>query len=192
MRRSTRIGASILLSLGLLAGCAGLRVQTDYDENFDFSGRTSYAWLEPPVVEAPLGGAEAPDPFARNSLLDQRVRHAVDRALAAKGYRTSEEDPAFRLQYHVVLRDRTKIRPAAGAGGYYGRRYGGYYGGLGGSTSYDYQEGTLLIDFIDARTGRIAWRGWSVGANRDGYFSAEKVDESVDKILSEFPPSRAQ
>lgn len=191
MRRSTPILASLVLPLGLLIGCTGLRVQTDYDEAFDFSGRGSYAWLEPPVVETPLGGAEAPDPFARNSLLDQRVRHAVDRALEAKGYRRSDEDPAFRLQYYVVLRDRTKIRPTAGWGGYYGRSYGGYYG-VGGVTSYDYQEGTLLIDIIDARTGRLAWRGWSVGANRDGYFSGEKIDESVDKILSEFPPGRAQ
>ena len=48
-----RVVAASLLSIGLV-GCVGLQVQTDYDESYDFSGRTSYAWLEPPVVEAPV------------------------------------------------------------------------------------------------------------------------------------------
>lgn len=173
-----------------LAACAGVRVRTDYDESIDFSRLRSYGWLEPPVVEAPASETDAPDPFERNSLLDQRVRQAVDRELAARGFAVAEEDPAFRLQYHVVLRDRTRIRPSPGA--YYGGRYG-YYGGVfAGSTSYDYQEGTLIIDFIDARTGRIAWRGWAVGTNREGYYAPERIDESVRKILAEFPPGRAQ
>ena len=45
---------------------------------------------------------------------------------------------------------------------------------------------------IDARSGRLAWRGWAVGANREGYYSAERVAESVQKILAEFPPGRAK
>jgi hypothetical protein len=178
-----------VVSLLVVAGCTGLHVRTDFDENLDFQGRTAYAWLEPPVLEAPLPEGEAPDPFARNSLLDGRVRAAVDRTLGAEGFRISEEDPAFQLQYYVVLRDKTKIRTSPSA--YYGSRRGGY-GGLGGATSYDYQEGTLIIDFIDARTGRLAWRGWGVGTNREGYYDAARIEESVQKILAEFPPGRAQ
>ncbi len=186
-RRALRIAGFLIVLLQL--GCSGLQVRTDFDENIDFEGRTSYGWLEPPVVEVSLEPGEAPDPFARNSLLDGRVRGAVDRVLAARGFRISDEDPAFRLQYYVVLRDKTKIRPSPS--GYYGRRHGGF-GGFGGSISYDYQEGTLIIDFIDARSGRLAWRGWAVGTNREGYYNAERVAASVEKILAEFPPGRAQ
>jgi len=173
-----------------MLGCAGLQVRTDYDETVDFRGRTSYAWLEPPLIETPVAEGEVPDPFARNSLLDGRVRAAVERTLEARGFRKSEEDPAFRLQYFVTLQDKTKIRPSTG-GGYYGGRYGGFVG-VGGSSSYDYQEGTLIIDFVDARTGRIAWRGWAVGSNREGYYSAERIERSVTKILAQFPPNQAK
>ena len=183
-----RLGLALTVALAL--GCQSLQVQVDFDESVDFVGRTTYAWLEPPVVEVPASEGEAPDPFERNSLLDGRVRAAVERGLEAKGFSPSEEDPSFRLQYYVVLRERTKIRPSGGV--YYGGLYGPYYGSLGGSTSYDYQEGTLILDFIDADTGRIAWRGWAVGTNRQGYYDQARVDEAIGKILARFPPGHAQ
>ena len=94
----------------------------------------------------------------------------------------------FELQYHVLLKDRTKIRSYSS--GYYGYRHYpyGYGGTLGGVSSYDYKEGTLIIDVIDARTRRLAWRGWAVGATRKGYYTEEKVSEAVAAILKHFPP----
>ena len=56
---------------------------------------------------------------------------------------------------------------------------------------YDYQQGTLIIDVVDPETQRIAWRGWAVGPNRDGYYDEERVLSAVQAILGKFPPEVA-
>jgi hypothetical protein len=182
--------ATAALALAV-AGCSSLKVKTDYDPNVDFARYNTYAWLKPPVKD---GASESPveelvDPFARNSLLDKRVRSAVEKELAARGYqKASDGSGHFRVAYHVILKDKTRVRTNPGVyyGGYYDR---GHYGAsYGGASSYDYQEGTLLIDVIDARSDSIAWRGWAIGTNKEGYYSEKQVAKAAHKILEKFPP----
>jgi hypothetical protein len=190
-----RPAAALGACLFLVCGCAHLRVETDYDTDLDFSQFRSFTWLEPPVTiepsESPVD--ELVNPFEKNSLLDKRVRQAVERELLARGYRRAPDGRSeFELQYHVILKDRTKIRSySSGYYGYRGYPYG-YGGSLGGVSSYDYKEGTLIIDIIDTRTRRLAWRGWAVGAMRRGYYTDEKVSEAVKAVLKHFPPERPE
>ena len=175
-----------VLALSLAMGCANITVHTDYDETVDFARYRTYQWLEPPLREASAEEQKPDDPFEQNTLLDQRVRRAVDRELASRGYReVAEGPPAFRVTYHVVLKDKSRLRSYGGGIGGYHR--GWHYGGLGGS-SYDYQQGTLILDLIDPATDRLAWRGWAVGTNRQGYYTEERVARSVEEILNRFPP----
>jgi len=189
---SVRRACAVALAAALAAlGCSHLKVETDYDSAFDFEQLRTFAWLDPPITSAPEASPvdDLVDPFARNSLLDKRVRRAVERELLTRGYRRIDDaTPDFALQYHVILKDRTKIRSyPSGYYGYYPYPYG-YGGYVGGISSYDYQEGTLILDVIDARTQQIAWRGWAVGANRKGYYTDAKIDEAVKRLIERFPP----
>ena len=128
-RRATFALPAVAAVLGLtVAGCSTLRVKTDYDPSVDFTRFNTYEWLKPPLKD---GASEKPvdeltDPFARNSLLDKRVRNAVERELAARGFqKTSDGSGSFRVAYHVILKDKTRVRSTPGA--YYGGYYGGYY-----------------------------------------------------------------
>lgn len=193
----TRQSLACVGCLLLVAGCSTLRVKSDYDREFDFSRLHTFAWLDPPVRSEPESGpmSELIDPFARNSILDKRVRQAVERELLARGYRKGGDGRAeFRLQYFVIIKDRTKIRSYPRATyGYYGGPYGyGYGAGWGGVSSYNYKEGTLILDVIDSRTNMLAWRGWAVGVNRDGYYTDAKVGEAVKLVLDQFPPRRSR
>jgi hypothetical protein len=52
---------------------------------------------------------------------------------------------------------------------------------------YEYMEGTLILDLVDAHTKELIWRGkatWtsSIGPTR------EDIDRIVEKLLEEFPP----
>ena len=77
-----RIG-SVVLGLALVSGlgglaCSGLKVATDFDPNADFTKIRSYAWLdERSGVEGDLDDV--------SSLLDQRIRRAIEAVLLGKG-----------------------------------------------------------------------------------------------------------
>jgi hypothetical protein len=61
----------------------------------------------------------------------------------------------------------------------------------GGCGPRVYEAGTLLLDFVDARTSRVAWRGWAEGsldAAIDDQARLERmIDEAVVKILARWP-----
>jgi hypothetical protein len=58
---------------------------------------------------------------------------------------------------------------------------------------YNYEEGTLIIDFIDVATTQLVWRGaGKVALSNSGSSGAddELVKKVVGKILSKYPPKR--
>jgi hypothetical protein len=187
MRPLSDVGLVIgLLSL-LCLGCTHIRVYTDHDAAADFAKMQRFAWLDPPLRETPRReGAPAVDPFVHNTLLDPRVREAVETALVAKGYIAAGETvPDFLIRYEVVSRDVVRDSPIYVGGGYGRRHYGG---GVVYSNTRTYQEGTLILDVIDPATEHIAWRGWAVSRTRDGHIDAAQVGRTVEAIVKKFPP----
>lgn len=178
----TRTTVVLLLALAV-AGCSPIAVTSDRDPNADFGRLHSYVWR--PGPQQGTG-----DPRFDSALIDKRVRAAVDRVLASKGYRMAAPDAAadFLVGYHAVVRRRTSARTI---NRWYGYRAGGIYGGPGMQTiEYQYDEGTLLIDVIDPATTQLLWRGTGTRAV-DAAASAEKreqrINEAVERILAEFP-----
>lgn len=173
--------APILFGLLLLtlSGCTQIRVRSDFDPQTDFSKLQTYGWL--PDLQATT------DPRLDSKLLDRRVREAVDRQLAAKGYRKVDDDTAsFRVAYHVYLQrqSQTVHEPV----GPYTYRW---WGGMGPTYTYQYDEGTLLVDVIDPQTNVLTWRG-SATAIVDPRASVqergERIDRAVASLLEKFPP----
>ena len=70
-----------------------------------FQELASFAWIDPPLRETE-GAAEGGDPFLRNTLLDKRVRDAVEAEFVARGFRRAGdgEQPDFQVRYQVVSR----------------------------------------------------------------------------------------
>ena len=183
--RVRAVGASLLV--GLLAACVGmLEVTSDYDSNFDYTKLGTYQWLP--------GKATIPGRDERYSdLLDSRLRGAIDRELAGKGYRMATAKPDFLVTYHVALEDKIDVRVINSYYGGYG--YRGYYGTAGWSTpraeTYQYRLGTLIVDVIDAASSRLVWRGTVEGeadVYKDPKKREERLNEAVHKVLAKFPP----
>lgn len=180
-----------------LCACAGLEVRTDYDAQADFARYQRYAWLEPPLRES-TASAEQPanEALAENSLLDKRVRAAVDVGLGARGLEAVEPERADVLVRYRVTMDEylQQTGTIVGTGASYWRSpygvspafYDAYW------TTRRIRDGTLIIDLIDAHSQQIVWRGWTVGRNPDGYFSEAQVRESVARLLALFPPGRTE
>jgi hypothetical protein len=180
-----RRALTLLLLPALLSACFGSRVRRDYDTSVDFQRLKTYAW-QSPTQETP--GAD----LANNSLLDARVRAAVDAVLAEKGYAPAPDDRAdFRVAYHYAVEKEAASRGVrTGVGLGLGSRgtFGSVGVGSGGGT--DRLE-TLTLDVLDPVSGKLMWRGLtekSLDLTADPDESSADILATVREILSKFPP----
>ena len=171
------------LLVAFFLGCASTRVTDDYDVNADFSSYATFAWL--PQPQEMTGDARI-----NNPLIAERVRSAIDRTLTAKGYRpASETPPDFFVGYFLSLEQKLDVYTIDryyGAGPY--RRWSG----AGFETHVNqYEEGTLVIDIVDAAAERLVWRGSGsrrISKSPTPQKSTQRVNEAVEAILARFPP----
>jgi len=67
---------------------------------------------------------------------------------------------------------------------------------MGGSTYVtQYDEGTLVIDFIDIAENKLVWRGVGTGALSESPSVEERtenINNAVAQILEQFPPTKGQ
>ena len=178
-----------LLLLLVLTACRTFSVRSDWDETVSFEGYQRYFWLEPPA-------AEGADPFADNSLLRKRIRAAVEANLTGRGFK-AVEDPKhadFLVTYGVVLDEKLRVNGggASFGGGYgYGRWPVGFGGVYGGTNASDYQEATLILDFLQPESEELVWRGWGSGfiQTRDRDRGRDRFEAGIKAVLDAFPPA---
>lgn len=165
----------VLLTGGALAGCGpNIRVHASYDERADFRSYGTFAMLEP---DRALPTEPEVDPF-----LMQRLRRMVREEMLSRGFREAAPDAAaLRVGVMAVVRGRVVVYPSSLG---YGYRWGGPWRGY---DVREYDEGTIVVDLIDARRGAVVWRGTGtrVVTSRT---SDEDLREVVWEILDEYPP----
>ncbi len=170
-----------LCLLALVMGCSDITVKHDYDKDAPFAALKTFDWLPMPTMAA--GSVKAA--MERNSLLDNRIKTAVNNQLAAKGYTQSAGNPDFLLMYHTGAQDKVDVTN-------WGYGYGRPYWGASHVDVYQYTQGTLILDIIDAKTKQLIWRGYAEGTidpNASTEKREKRLNEAVTKILAKFPPA---
>lgn len=170
--------SAIALALGSLT-CAttAARVNYDQDPGFDFGGLQTWDWMEAP------GQAQG---AARSPLVEQRIRDAIERELAAKGYnRTATDgDVDFRVAFHGGTNQKLDVRTTYD---YYGYRW---RVPVERTDIREYTEGTLIVDIVDGERNELVWRGTGVAEVRAE--SPEEITQQVSAVVAEilknFPP----
>jgi len=166
----------ILLLMGLVVSCASVYdVQHDYDKQADFESLKTYDWMT------------VPEKADIDNLNVERVKKAVNAELQAKGLMMTSNNPDFLIAEHLEKKDKVQFTNFTSP-------FGGYYGGYwrpGGNPTYKYEEGSLTLDFVDAKSNKKIWRGVAKAevnkANTPE--KAEKlINEAVQEILKNFPP----
>jgi hypothetical protein len=174
-----------ILGVALLAGCSSYDIKYDYDMDSNFSNYKTYKWL--PRATPANGSAEAA--MQNNSLLDNRIRGAVDTQMAAKGFTVTEGEPDVYVVYYTGLKDKVDVTD-------WGYTYAGSYwgGGLGRNVDvYQYTEGTLIVDIVNAPTKQLAWRGSATGVVEPGRTPEQmeaRVNDVVARIFANYPPKK--
>lgn len=185
--RCVRVVVPMLLTLSTLA-CSSISVTSDYDVTVNFDALHTYNWAPEPEHER--DDPRTVDPRLNNSLVDGRVRRAVDYELSQRGYQ-KELDGAvdFWVTYHVGMDRKLNVTTVQSHAGY----YRGYrdWGGYSETHLREYEEGTLLIDVVDPESGSLIWRGTAqapVSELRTPEERTARIDMIVAAVLAKFPP----
>jgi hypothetical protein len=172
---------SCIVAILLLVSCSTISVNQDYDPAYDFSKLKTFGFI-PITEEAGIDQLNA-----------TRLGDAIKANLNAKGY-TLADQADFGIALFFTKDTKTSIQ-STGYGYGYGYGYRGY-GGMGGSTYVtQYEEGTLVIDFVDMAKQELVWRGVGTGALSDSPSVEERtanINNAVTQILAQFPPTKEE
>ena len=168
----------LVFTLLLLVGCSSISVTQDYDTTYDFSKLKTFGFI----------------PLSKDANIDQlnanRISDAIKNDLTAKGYSLAE-NADFGIALLFGKQTKTNIDT-------YGYGYGPYWGRYGGMGSIDvtqYDEGTLIIEFVDISKKQVIWRGSGTGViDRTASMDerTERINNAVTKILAQFPPTKSE
>jgi hypothetical protein len=174
-----RVTAGLALACVIAAtGCATMNVSSHVERGVNFAAFKTYDWT--PADALPVGDPRLDNnPFFRDYL-----QGAIEKQMARKGYRrTGADAPDLLLHYHATVNQRMEINAVD--------RQAGYCYDDCGPQVIEYEEGTLVLDVVDARTKRVIWRGWaqdSVEGIIDDQARLERqVDKAVTRIFERFP-----
>jgi hypothetical protein len=169
----------VLFFIGFTISCASIYgVQHDYDKQVNFANLKTYGWM--PI----------PEKANINSLNVERVKNAVNAEMKAKGLMMTSDNPDFLIAEHLGKKDKVQVTDWGYGYGPHGGYWGGYWG-PGGVSTYEYEEGSLILDFVDAKSKKMIWRGVAK-AQIDSADTPEKkeklINEAVNEILKNYPP----
>jgi hypothetical protein len=175
----------VLFSVLLLNACVTTpEIRVNVDENADFSNYHTYGFVEP------LGTDKA----GYTTLVTKYLRDAVRRELEKRGYVFSS-DPDLLVNFFARLENRTFISSAPTPvyyGGYYDYRYGVYAAYpqyVYRPTSYNYKEGTVNVDLVDAKKKQMVWEGVAVNEvdSRDIDNPRQAFSKVIAAIFMSYP-----
>ncbi|MBK8464216.1 MAG: DUF4136 domain-containing protein [Chloracidobacterium sp.] len=156
---------SLVVSFGSVA--LGQTVTSTYDEDANLSRLRTFVFKEQK--------RERLDRLATDTLTEKKIKEALSDELEAGGYRPAAEgiSPDFLISFLVGTRDKNDER---------GR-------------DKSYVQGSLIVDFFDAETDGLVWRGIASGiVGQDAVdlkLTEEKVKRAAKLLMELFAKNRA-
>ena len=170
MKIRNAVMTSLALVTMLAAGGFAARVSTDYDHSVNFEHYRTYSWAKLETA---------------NSLWDTRVKDAINKELAAKGW--SEVPSGGDVALVAVETTRTRQQLNTFYDGFGGWRWGGF--GESTTTVERYKVGTLVVDMFEAGSKKLIWRAASHSAlSANPEKDTKNLDKEVQKMFQHFPP----
>ncbi len=167
-----------------LGACETVTVTTDYDHSANFAKYRTYAL-------APAAHGQSMSPTSEAALRDALRAELGKRGLNEAPGRSADLD----IVRHVFIQQKVSVQEYTTWGyGYHGGwPYGyGHYGMWPGApmTYVDvnqYHEGTMILDFVDAHTKKLVFRGTGRAVVGGTEANAEKIREGVAKMVAGYP-----
>jgi hypothetical protein len=162
-----------------LASCSPFQVRSDYAETANFSNYKSYKLRI--------------DDLKLNDIDQDRVLNEISKQLQSKGLSVSE-NPDLIIN---IKANHKKVRDIQAS------PYGGFYGGFGGRFGWGvgmsrtwtntYNNGSIVIDIIDAGNQKLVWQGIGDGISVDSPRAKQKqIPEIIAEIMANYPPQKGK
>jgi hypothetical protein len=175
--RATTFTVGVVLAATLATGCASMRIGTYVARDTDFSRYHTFAWTTADAL--PVG-----DPrLDHNPILVDYLQGAVERGLQKHELLLvpPSAHPDLLVHFHGSVRQVVSVAGASRAH---------EYGVSEDVEVVTFDEGTLVIDLVDAGDGRLVWRGWAIDSVEGLVDSQDrmkqKVNEAVARLLANF------
>jgi hypothetical protein len=152
------------------------KVRVDFEHTGNsFSTYKTYSWAGPPDVQY------------MNQLMAERVVGFVDEALACRHLRRVETGGDLLIRFQINVQEQDQYITYSNATGF------GFGWDWGGVTSTTIVEplllGTLTVDMIDARRGRLVYQGVSTqSVSSKPEKNTKRLARAVNKIFEKYPP----
>jgi hypothetical protein len=180
----------IAAALFSLAACNTLSTSYDYDPEVSFAQYKHYSWVEKKTDQSG---------YHLDGLMDQRVKAAVANELALKGFsQVTALDADVLVNYLTKIDKKIDVDTFSTDFGYnpfYGPRWG-VAGSVHTQTVVrEYEVGTLIVDLIDNKTGKLVWRGTVADMINDRHTPQEKIANinlAISAMMKNYPPKAAQ
>ena len=177
---STQRWIFTLIGIALICATAsfGQQVKTDYDRSADFTQYKTYSWEQ---VQT------------QNPLWADRIKAAVNSALAAKGWTQVQSGGNVSIMAMEMTQSHQTLNTyydGLGGGWGWGRRFGGIGSGFGETTTTEdtYRVGTLVVDLFDSSSKKLIWRGSLKDVLSDkSDKNIKNLDKGVVKLFNHFP-----
>jgi hypothetical protein len=155
-----------------------MNVSSHIERGVNFQQYRTYDWG--PADALPIG-----DPrLDNNPFFHDYLQGSVEKQLAAKGLvRSTSGDADLLLHYHASVNHRFEVHGVD--------RQNGYCYADCEPQVIEYEQGTLVLDVVDAETKKVVWRGWaqdSVEGIIDNQERLERqIGEAVTRMMRRFP-----
>jgi Domain of unknown function (DUF4136) len=178
MQKAAFICVTGILSLLSSTSSFATDVKSDYDRAADFGRYKKYCWQK---VDT------------QNPLWIERIKTALNSALAVKGWSQTESGSACDISIVAIeiKRNHDTVNTFYDnfGGGWGWRGFGADGFGEATTTTDTYQTGTLIVDLFDAKTKNLVWRGSATDTLSDkSDKNMKKLNKSVSKLFEHFPP----
>lgn len=171
-----------LFIICFLVSCQAVHINSDYDKKVDFANYKTYAFYKTGIDKVEI-----------SDLDKKRILRSVDEVLTQKGF-TKSESPDFLINFTTKEREQVNVNQFNAGFGYgWGFGWNPMFWGGGMNNVSTFDEGTLLIDIIDAKKKELIWQGEGIGhLTKNTDRKDDNIKEFVTRILSQYPPNIAK
>jgi hypothetical protein len=149
------------------AACAPIAVTSFTQRGVDVAAYRTFAWER---IDTGVPG----DPRLDNNVFfHEYLRDAAERELLARGYEHTSLQPDLYVHYHAAAQQDVVAA-----------RHTARTERCRDCTTEVYDEGTLLIDLTDARTGALVWRGVAKSDLTAVVNNQLRMEETIDRVVT--------